>query len=350
MSYADRRKGKLTGRWVGEVDVKQGGLELRFRRRFETKGEADGYEAYVKATGQEPPGMQENPVGSFDHWARLFLERNPEWGRKDRSALQRLQWVRDRKGMLDVKAFTTSVMDGLVTELRKKGLSNRTINRYLDAASKPLGFAHERGALTGMPHVPRLADTGNDRTEVLSFDLEDAVCEWIETHRDPRIAFVIRVYAETGMRASELHKLEPGQVGDEAITLRRDQTKTDAARVVPVPADMASKLRAMIAAGAVPKAGNVYKVFKAAVEAVGGSAELTIHSLRHTRATRLIVSGVDTLTTAAMLGHSSLQTTKRYTHPDPEALAEAAKKVHQARGEKVQKGSVVPFAPAQKAV
>jgi hypothetical protein len=51
MSYAERRKGKLSGRWVGEEVVRG----HRYRQAFDTKPEADGYEAYVKATGQEPP-------------------------------------------------------------------------------------------------------------------------------------------------------------------------------------------------------------------------------------------------------------------------------------------------------
>ena len=34
----------------------------RFRRRFETKRAAEGYEAYVKATGEEPPGLAEGDI------------------------------------------------------------------------------------------------------------------------------------------------------------------------------------------------------------------------------------------------------------------------------------------------
>ena len=54
MPHAEKRDGKLTGFWYGEVDRRHKGGE-RFRRRFETKAKAKGYEAYVKATGEEPP-------------------------------------------------------------------------------------------------------------------------------------------------------------------------------------------------------------------------------------------------------------------------------------------------------
>ncbi len=50
----------------------------------------------------------------------------------------------------------------------------------------------------------------------------------------------------------------------------------------------------------------------------------TIHSLRHTFATRMIMNGNDIKTVSAYLGHSSLQTTLSiYTHSQPEALRKA---------------------------
>ena len=52
MAYAEKRDHKLTGHWYGEVVLKVTGE--RFRRRFETKRGAEGYEAYVHATGEEP--------------------------------------------------------------------------------------------------------------------------------------------------------------------------------------------------------------------------------------------------------------------------------------------------------
>src|ERR1700693_515086 len=61
MPHAEKRDGKLTGFWYGEVDRRHKGGE-RFRRRFETKAKAEGYEAYVKATGEEPPGRDEGNI------------------------------------------------------------------------------------------------------------------------------------------------------------------------------------------------------------------------------------------------------------------------------------------------
>ena len=51
MANPERRKGKLTGRWWADFSHKG----ARFKHAFPTLAEADGYEAYVRATGTEPP-------------------------------------------------------------------------------------------------------------------------------------------------------------------------------------------------------------------------------------------------------------------------------------------------------
>ena len=43
--------------------------------------------------------------------------------------------------------------------------------------------------------------------------------------------------------------------------------------------------------------------------------KITPHILRHTFATRLLRSGVDIVTVAALLGHSRIDTTAIYTQP-----------------------------------
>lgn len=58
-----------------------------------------------------------------------------------------------------------------------------------------------------------------------------------------------------------------------------------------------------------------------------GIKNLRFHDLRHTFATRLVLSGVDLPTVSKLLGHSSIQMTMRYSHPTPEALKNAVSKL-----------------------
>jgi len=71
---------------------------------------------------------------------------------------------------------------------------------------------------------------------------------------------------------------------------------------------------------------DIRTAFKNACKRAGIKG-LRFHDLRHTFATRLILSGVDLATVSKLLGHSSIQMTMRYSHPTPEALKRAVSKL-----------------------
>lgn len=54
-----------------------------------------------------------------------------------------------------------------------------------------------------------------------------------------------------------------------------------------------------------------------------GIKNLTFHALRHSFASRLVLSGVDLITVSKLLGHSSIQMTARYSHPSADSLTDA---------------------------
>ncbi len=72
--------------------------------------------------------------------------------------------------------------------------------------------------------------------------------------------------------------------------------------------------------------GSIRKAFKNACNRTG-IKNLRFHDLRHTFATRLVLSGVDLATVSKLLGHSTIQMTMRYSHPTPEALKNAVSKL-----------------------
>ena len=58
---------------------------------------------------------------------------------------------------------------------------------------------------------------------------------------------------------------------------------------------------------------------------------VSVHALRHTFGTRATRRGVNSITLARLMGHSSTATTERYAHLDPSTLAEANEKVYPAK-------------------
>jgi integrase len=147
------------------------------------------------------------------------------------------------------------------------------------------------------------------------------------------------------MRAGELHGLNAEQIENEWIRLKASQVKTKKARTVWIDPELARDFRALVAAGKRPHPKQLARLFKLAAESCGGNSELVIHSLRHTRATRLLEAGVDAQVTCEMMGWTSFNTMKRYRHVKPSMHVEAAKKVTLQRRGNPQNGEIVQFVP-----
>jgi integrase len=353
MAYAEQHGGKLTGRWSGRVR-KNGKV---FHRTFDTKAAAEGYETYVKITGDEPPNLSGGAGVTFAHAAddcRRAGGARGKWKHgRDHSVIKRLEYVIDVLGPLDIEqAASLEHLENLVDNLSRRRINGRpitgaTINRYLMAASSVFTYAKKRGWLTTMPEMPKQKDS-NARKHTLTPEIERAVLSHMREQGWHKEALCVEWLAASGMRAGELYALAPEQIGNDVVQLWGDQTKNDMPRKVYVDAELCRQMRALIVAGAVPKRYLLLRKFKKACKACGQSERLVIHSLRHTTATRLLALGVDVQVTQEILGHKNIKTTLGYRHVADEMKLEAAKKLALLRGQSAETGVVVPFEPHKK--
>jgi integrase len=161
---------------------------------------------------------------------------------------------------------------------------------------------------------------------VLTLDEERRLIDAAAPHLRPFIVVAI----QTGLRLSELRRLEWRDVdfGANVVTLR--ETKSRKVQTVPLNRIARETLLSLRCAGGPVftyegRAFGAPRLGIAAAARRAGIGHVSCHAFRHTCATRLLQAGVDIRTVQAWLRHASIVTTARYLHGAD--LSDAAEKL-----------------------
>ena len=150
---------------------------------------------------------------------------------------------------------------------------------------------------------------------------------------------VISLFA--GLRAGEIHALTWADVNFEAGTLYIRDPKNKHSRHAYISAEIAEVLESRNGERSksdfiFPATTGVQRLavsdtFENVVKALGLNDDITdarqkvvFHTLRHTFASWLVQRGTPLYTVAELMGHSSLEMTKRYAHLAPDTMRKAA--------------------------
>lgn len=159
-----------------------------------------------------------------------------------------------------------------------------------------------------------------------------------QRRRAQRDWLVILTGILTGLRVSELCKLQISHLDFSAKMLQVVEGKGSKDRVVPISEKLVGPLREWIGSRtegyvfAAPGGGKLAtrtlqdRIPEIAREA-GVAKRITPHKMRHTFCTRLHEKGVDLIEIKDLAGHASVATTQIYTHASPEQLRGAVDKL-----------------------
>lgn len=158
---------------------------------------------------------------------------------------------------------------------------------------------------------------------------------------------ILETFYATGLRAGELTRLNCSDVDTEDGVLRVVLGKGSKDRTVPLTRAAAEAIEAYLlhgrphirGASASPylflalRGGRTYAsllndVVQAAASRAGIEKHVTCHGLRHSVATHLLKGGSDIRHIQALLGHSSLSATERYTHVEVSDLTKVLRRAH----------------------
>lgn len=308
---------KAGDRWV--VEFMQRGARI-FRRLppGTTKADAQQLESVLRRQifNAVDLGKLPDPLLSkvIDEW--LETKQGTKSGKQTRSHAKNTLAGMDGNGGANTVRLS-DVISGAEAIKRcgiRSGHAAATINRRLCILKAVAKYAYQKGYIAEnlSPKIQLLPEKKYQRRQV---DL-GAIDALMKAATTPRARALIAFSAYTGMRLGEVLKLKPEDVLGGYIRVRDAKNGED--RDIPIPGPLVPHL------GILPfGAGwrNVYRGWLSARKRAG--LTLRYHDLRHMAATAMAEAGHHPIIIADVLGHKSLQTTRKYTHPSLESKAKA---------------------------
>jgi integrase/recombinase XerD len=281
-------------------------------------------------------GIADNTVSAYSRDLRrylAFLEKTGDRG----------------PGTGDWRNVSLSDLQAFTTELRKSGLTPRSVARAVSALRTFHRFLAGQGyadrdptSLLRAPRPPRTLPN------VLSGDeVERLLGSPDATHpRGLRDKAMLELLYATGLRVSELVSL-PLTALDPVVGFIRCVGKGGKERVVPVGSSAVTWVKEYLSRGRpaltatrdspflfVGRGGGrlTRQAFWKSIRTYAGKAgirrRITPHTVRHSFATHLLEHGADLRSLQLMLGHADISTTQIYTHVSRARLREIHERFH----------------------
>ena len=225
-----------------------------------------------------------------------------------------------------INEVTTETLDEVVAALRSEGQSTATIKIYLSALSVVLKRARRLKAIYELPLMPegRTLKRAEPRELVIQQDWFDYFLSRFECDSWHRLTEFIW---HTGCRVSEAQKLPWERINLSAGRIQFVKTKASMPRSLPISGDVERILlqckRNRPDNGPFPKDYSSFReYYKERVAMTCNHFGLgediyeqwCIHTLRHTKLTRLANAGANAIQIKEWAGHHSLSVSQRYIH------------------------------------
>jgi len=275
--------------------------------------------------GKDPAAAARAAKTGFLKLAGHYLE----WAARQRSFRSKkfmIQRLVDTLGDIPLSGITTQLVEEYQTSRLNDGRKPATVNRELSTLKHMFTKANEWEMLgdEGLRRIRKVRKLQENNARLRYLSAEE--CQVLITACDPHLRPVVVTAINTGMRREEILSLE----WEKHIDLKHgfillDRTKNGDRREIPINRTLRETLQALPRRINSPyvftdREGNRFKdllhSFKSACRRAG-IKDFRFHDLRHTFASRLLMSGADIVAVKELLGHKSMQMTLRYAHLAP---------------------------------
>lgn len=312
MATFDNSKGK----WMARVMVKGKSK----KKLFDHEDLAKAWEQQTRTEMENPsPYNSEAVVGVFFRESVGYLwPDSPNIDNLTRQSQALAKFIGEH---LSVNAVTSLHAVKFRTHLMDAGRAGSTINNYAATFNRIMAHAKTCGHIDGPPPTMDYSKQRKGRVIFLELEQEQGLLNYFNFIGREDYADLLTCLIYTGARISELLKLSWSDVKENTLTFWT--TKTDLPRTVPLStaAKLAMKRRRTVSPSKpfpIP-----YQTFKSAFDKAKMACNLpdiTVHTCRHTCASRLVQGGVDIRRVKDWMGHTTIQTTMIYAHLAPKDL------------------------------
>ena len=225
-------------------------------------------------------------------------------------------------GDIDSSEITVDKLRTFMTDLKEQNLSANTINKHISSIKRIFAFHEIDNHFSKIKKIKEKFVTfgtcEDDPVKVIA-----KACENISLQNQ----IILHVFYDTGVRLHELVNIELANVNLKHRTILLTTTKTGNNRIVFI-SEKTKKLATSFCKKAnlrkylfVNEKGEKLKV--SAIESLFarirrklGIKNFSPHRLRHSLSTEMYHNGANILLISNILGHSNVNTTRRYIHPD----------------------------------
>lgn len=226
-----------------------------------------------------------------------------------------------------VAEIDAAKVDSWRQRLLAQGNRPGTVNHKVSALRAMLADAHLHGHLAAPPAMPSQLRLVNGRERVFSDDERDRICEALAQRGEPAAADLLVFMLETACRWGEAERLKGQDVDLARASVSFWRTKAGRPRSTPLTRRAIDALATHLPPVKTHRVwpygyGQFRWLFEQAKAAAGiDDPALTIHSTRHTCASRLAAAGIPLHQLMAFGGWTSLASVQRYLHLHTDALA-----------------------------
>jgi integrase len=234
---------------------------------------------------------------------------------------RQLRWWRDQLGHHTLADITPAI---IIEHRDKLTCSGSTVNRYMAILSHAFTVAVKEWQWVDDNPCRRIKKRREPkgRTRYLSDEERGRLLAECRSSRNSHLYILVVLALSTGARRGELLSLTWPQVDLKRGMILLDDTKNGESRSLPLTGRALEVMRehaSCSSSGWVfpskcgTKPADIRKGWENAVERAGLD-DFTFHSLRHSAASYLAMNGASLAEIAEILGHRSLEMTRRYAH------------------------------------